>query len=87
MSDFEDQPQQSSKPSRGRSMPPQLFRRGDVVRLKSGGPDMIVEHYVSDGPGGTDQVYCTWFVGPSVEGGWNGPSSCSFHASCLEKVD
>jgi uncharacterized protein YodC (DUF2158 family) len=31
------------------------FQVGDVVRLKSGGPDMTVQSIDSDG------LYCTWF--------------------------
>ena len=33
------------------------FKTGDVVRLKSGGPEMTVQNYV---PGKT-RVICTWF--------------------------
>ncbi|HLO60933.1 MAG TPA: DUF2158 domain-containing protein [Bacteroidales bacterium] len=34
----------------------QIFKSGDVVKLKSGGPDMTVENYVTD-----DKVTCVWF--------------------------
>jgi uncharacterized protein YodC (DUF2158 family) len=36
------------------------FKKGDIVRLKSGGPKMTVEDVVED-MGGDLSVYCTWF--------------------------
>jgi uncharacterized protein YodC (DUF2158 family) len=45
------------------------FKVGDVVRLKSGGPNMTVtscgDHW-STGPNG---VFCTWFAGTKQESG------------------
>ncbi len=38
------------------------FKRGDVVRLKSGGPAMTVEH-VGAGLDNTRMVDCVWFQG------------------------
>ena len=37
------------------------FKPGDIVRLKSGGPDMTVESVsnLSDPP----KYYCSWFAG------------------------
>lgn len=34
----------------------QKFRAGEIVRLKSGGPKMIVSHREGDG-----QCWCQWF--------------------------
>jgi uncharacterized protein YodC (DUF2158 family) len=39
---------------------------GDVVRLKSGGPDMTISRFESDGS--TRTAYCGWFVGKKLEG-------------------
>jgi uncharacterized protein YodC (DUF2158 family) len=54
------------------------FKPGDVVRLKSGGPDMTVS---SDGET-KGYVNCVWFPTP------NTPQPChnSFPESCLEKT-
>ena len=42
-----------------------LFAANDVVRLSTGGPDMLVE-----GPGTLEgQVWCTWNEGGLVHGG------------------
>lgn len=38
------------------------FNPGDVVKLKSGGPDMTVERTGDFGPAGPEKgVVCTWF--------------------------
>lgn len=34
---------------------------GDVVRLKSGGPNMTVNHIGPQYDGGEDRVWCEWF--------------------------
>lgn len=40
------------------------FKAGDVVRLKSGGPDMTVEDIGKYGMGATtDRAKCVWFEG------------------------
>jgi len=44
------------------------FQVGDVVKLKSGGPEMTVEEAVSDGE--RDGYRCQWFAGKKLEGGW-----------------
>lgn len=36
----------------------QEFKIGDVVELKSGGPDMTVNNIDKNG-----QIYCQWFAG------------------------
>jgi uncharacterized protein YodC (DUF2158 family) len=35
------------------------FKAGELVQLKSGGPKMVVEQYVSY----SDAYECTWFAG------------------------
>ena len=42
------------------------WKEGDVVRLKSGGPQMVVDRvkYFSDD---SASVYCTWFDGSRKE--------------------
>lgn len=45
------------------------FRVGDIVRLKSGGPQMTVAKNIpnaSDGP----SVNCVWFVGDEPKEKW-----------------
>jgi uncharacterized protein YodC (DUF2158 family) len=37
------------------------FKPGDIVRLKSGGPDMTVERVSELGDGTT--YFCSWFAG------------------------
>lgn len=40
------------------------FKAGDVVQLKSGGPDMTIEDIGKYGPGATtDRAKCVWFEG------------------------
>ncbi len=57
-----------------RSMPD--FKEGDIVKLKSGGPDMTVTNPKSLG----DQVVCKWFAGSKVQEG-------KFHPDSLEHVE
>lgn len=63
----------------------QLFKSGDVVRLKSGGPKMTVSTYkkitpFKGQPYDTDtEVICEWFDG-------NTPYDRIFHQDSLEKV-
>ena len=52
------------------------LKRGDVVRLKSGGPKMTVEDVSSDG----DEVSCAWFNQDAQRGGL-------FRQEMLEGVD
>lgn len=42
-----------------------IFRPGDVVRLKSGGPDMSVERLAH--PDGVDSARCHWFDGDRLQ--------------------
>lgn len=43
------------------------FKIGDVVKLKSGGPDMTVKHVI---PGDANTIYdCQWFAGKKLEAG------------------
>lgn len=41
--------------------PAVLFKRGEVVKLKSGGPKMTIKDYVPDGS--LVDVLCVWFDG------------------------
>lgn len=45
------------------------FKKGDVVRLKSGGPRMTIEDIAdfSDSGGPDDGVVCVWFEGPKPQ--------------------
>jgi len=40
------------------------FKTGDIVRLKSGGPDMTVKGYVL---GDETSVICQWFAGRELD--------------------
>ena len=52
------------------------FAIGDIVKLKSGGPDMTVR----TSPGlGDKTYYCQWFAGKKLESG-------SFPTESLERV-
>lgn len=54
----------------------QSFEIGDIVKLKSGGPDMTVNSRLSS----TAEIYrCQWFAGKKLEGG-------NFEANSLEIV-
>lgn len=50
------------------------FQIGDIVRLKSGGPDMTVNTVHPDG-----EYNCQWFAGKKLESGY-------FKHEALEKV-
>ncbi|WP_089681935.1 YodC family protein [Billgrantia gudaonensis] len=52
------------------------FVVGDVVKLKSGGPEMTVNSYL----GRLDKYSCQWFAGKKLEQG-------SFPEDSLEKVE
>jgi uncharacterized protein YodC (DUF2158 family) len=55
------------------------FKKGDIVRLKSGGPAMTVEIVSDYSPMGPEVgVLCIWFVGPHQE-------QHVFDAAVLEK--
>ena len=47
------------------------FNVGDIVKLKSGGPDMTVKELVTSiGSGGFDGKYrCQWFAGKKLDNG------------------
>lgn len=53
------------------------FKVGDVVELKSGGPDMTVEDITDDG------VACVWFVYASDDTWSNLPDRDVFEAGAL----
>jgi uncharacterized protein YodC (DUF2158 family) len=53
------------------------FKPGDVVKLKSGGPNMTVHNYIALGAGTASQtVRCKWFAGAKSETG-------DFHEAAL----
>lgn len=63
----------------------QQFKKGDVVRLKSGGPDMTIEHYkmivgISYSKESDDIVLCSWF---DIKGELQ---SREFQQEALEKI-
>jgi uncharacterized protein YodC (DUF2158 family) len=39
------------------------FKAGDVVTLKSGGPEMTIDDISKYGMGSTDRAKCIWFDG------------------------
>ncbi len=41
----------------------QKFKAGDLVQLKSGGPQMVVEQYVEKSWDSSHLYRCTWFSG------------------------
>ncbi|WP_186206861.1 YodC family protein [Burkholderia gladioli] len=48
---------------------------GDIVKLKSGGPDMTIHEIASDG-----EYQCQWFAGKKLESGW-------FKSEALQRVE
>ena len=50
------------------------FKIGDVVQLKSGGPDMTVTQIGNDGLG-APTVWCVWFINYKQEQGTFPPGS------------
>ena len=50
------------------------FKPGDVVRLKSGGPNMTVTGRHSE----TGRILCQWFVGTKLERGTFTPDALVF---------
>lgn len=52
-----------------------IFKEGDVVKLKSGGPRMTVESHADDG-----KARCVWFVGNKRE-------DSDFNENILKKVE
>ncbi|MBG5959813.1 YodC family protein [Proteus mirabilis] len=48
------------------------FETGDLVKLKSGGPEMTVQ-----GPIGSERIRCQWFAGKKLEHGDFKPDSLS----------
>lgn len=56
------------------------FKRSDVVRLRSGGPLMVIEEFSS---GVKDTAYCRWF-NMNAEGAWEATAYGSyFNENCL----
>lgn len=44
------------------------FKEGDIVKLKSGGPDMVIYH-VPEKKDSSKQYGCKWFAGKKLESG------------------
>lgn len=59
---------------------PTSFKTGDIVKLKSGGPEMTVTEV--DPP----NIYCSWFAGKKLEDG-RFPRGSLIHAKEVEKKD
>jgi uncharacterized protein YodC (DUF2158 family) len=57
-----------------------MFKPGDKVKLKSGGPLMTVMGYKEDDPLGRDIVQCIWFASLT-----SSPSLHGFYEEILEK--
>lgn len=53
------------------------FKKGDVVKLKTGSPRMTVARYDSD-----SDIICQWFTG-NDEDGWAGPFREDFAKEAL----
>lgn len=51
-----------------------LFKSGDLVVLKSGGPEMTVKAVFSD------EIVCQWFAGKKLEQGRFVPDSLTYAA-------
>lgn len=47
------------------------FNSGDIVKLKSGGPEMTVKHWYALQSG----FECQWFAGKKLESGYFNPES------------
>ena len=56
------------------------INKGDVVRLKSGGPNMVVDDVGEDSSGGGTRVWCEWFNEK------NAPCKRDFGLTSVEKV-
>lgn len=54
---------------------------GDKVRLKSGGPNMMVDHVGPEYDGGPDRAWCEWFDEKRH------PQKKDFALTSVEKVD
>jgi uncharacterized protein YodC (DUF2158 family) len=60
------------------------FNPGDVVRLKSGGPRMVVAEFLSN-YGGSAKVYCKWFdINNRIQFDYIPPSALEI---CNERLD
>lgn len=45
------------------------FKIGDLVKLKSGGPDMTVRHISVADDGSVNYLSCQWFAGKKLDDG------------------
>lgn len=61
------------------------YKVGDIVRLKSGGPEMTVQEAINNMNGQeTGKYWCQWFAGKKLERG-NFPGESIEHVSKEEK--
>lgn len=58
----------------------QKFKTADIVRLKSGGPEMTVKGYSNDPFRDEEEVICVWFKNDT-------PQQKNFSEDLLETVD
>ena len=56
------------------------FKAGDVVGLKSGGPDMTIKRIIPPGEGRDEEAHCTWFDGIELK-------SAVFEISILKSIE
>ena len=56
------------------------FKAGDVVELKSGGPDMTIARIIPPGERRAEEACCTWFDGTEVK-------SRNFEVSSLKSIE
>lgn len=43
---------------------------GDIVKLKSGGPDMTIQKVLDEDYDDSEGLRCQWFAGKKLENGW-----------------
>ncbi|MGJ8524327.1 hypothetical protein LMG33818_000035 [Halomonadaceae bacterium LMG 33818] len=61
-----------------------IFSKGDIVKLKSGGPEMTVKKPMEDMQGDPITYRCQWFAGKKLEVGDFPPESL-IYAEVAEK--
>ena len=55
------------------------MKAGDVVALKTGGPNMTVESVIDNA------IRCIWFI-PYPDGSWSGPNNGNFYLESLVEI-
>ena len=46
-----------------------IFTKGDIVQLKSGGPEMTIKDVIEERGGKVSSYRCQWFAGKKLEAG------------------